>query len=256
MSTTPDHEFLTTPIPIILSPTPIVTPLPASPLMVPSADMQRPPILADWISEAPAPLTLAERIDDLPETPSRDTATPPLAYPIIPYLDNDGLASCTHSDHGSDTDAEAIVDNIPDGFVLYNQGLANHVRYGRTINPNNGRDPLHPHYLKFNFDYVDHRHYVHARRYDDDTVPYGWPLQAAPFEGPRVSPEVADVNNHTPFTIDYPYAPEVNITLYAIDDMGLTTDVDVHRALAEEERLAIHCRNEANTELAHIHSKL
>ena len=85
---------------------------------------------SDRISDAPGALTLAERIDNPPETLSRDTETPPLAYPIIPYLDNDGLASRTHSEHGSDTDAEAIVDNIPEGFVLYNRELANHVRYG------------------------------------------------------------------------------------------------------------------------------
>ena len=180
-------------------------------------------------------LTLAKRIDDPPKTLSRDMATPPLAYPIIPFLDNDGLASHTHSEHGSDTDAESIIDNILEGFVLYNWGLANHVCYRRTINPNDGRDPLHPHYLKFNFDYIDYHHYIHARRFDDDEVPYSWPLQAAPFKGPCVSPEVADVNNHTPFTINYPYAPEVDITLYAIDDMGLIVDVDVHQALSEEE---------------------
>ena len=171
-------------------------------------------------------------------------------------MDNDGLVSCTHSEHRSDTDAEAIIDNIPEGFVLYNRGLANHVRYGHTINPNDGRDPLHPHYLKFNFNYVDHHHYVHARQFDDDGVPYGWPLQVAPFEGPCVSPETADVNNYTPFTIDYPYAPEVDIALYAIDNMGLVVDIDVHWALSEEERQLIHQHNEVNTELATIQSKL
>ena len=97
---------------------------------------------------------------------------------------------------------------------------------------------------------------MHARRYDDDTVPYGWPLQAAPFEGPRVSPDIADVNNLTPFTIDYPYAPEVDIALYAIDNMGLIADVDVHRALSEEERQLIHRRNEVNSELATLRSRL
>ena len=81
-------------------------------------------------------------------------------------------------------------------------------------------------------------------------------MQAAPFEGPRVSPEVADVNNLTPFTINYHYANEVDIALYAVDDMGLTADVDVHRALAEEEQLAIHRRNEANRELSDIWARL
>lgn len=256
MSDTPTHEFLTSPITIISSPAPQVTPLPASPLMVPSADMQRSPTLSDRISDAPEALTLAERINDPPETPSHNMATPPLAYPIIPYLDNDGLVSHTHSEHGSDTDAGAIIDNVPEGFVLYNRGLANHVRYGCTINPNDGRDPLHPHYLKFNFDYVDHRHYVHAHQFNDNEVPYGWPLQAAPFEEPCVSPEVVDINNHTPFTVDYPYTPEVDIALYAIDDMELTADVDIHQALAEEERQLIHRCNEVNTELATIWSKL
>ena len=68
-----------------------------------------------------------------------------------------------------------------------------------------------------------------------DGIPYRWPLTAAPFMGPRPSPLITDSMNLAPFTRNYPFYQEVDVTLYSIDNHGLIADVDMHRELEEQE---------------------
>jgi hypothetical protein len=91
-----------------------------------------------------------------------------------------------------------------------------------------------------------HQHYMLGLR--DDSVPpqepYGWPLEAAPFIGPRHSTTHSDNKALGIFDSGYPGAVEVDIALYKLRDHGVTADVDRYRghmleykALLEEKRL-------------------
>lgn len=138
---------------------------------------------------------------------------------------------------------------------MYNRHLENHVKYGNKLTLEDGTQG-YPHYIRFDHDYVDHHHYVHIHHHKLDGIPYGWPLMATPFMGPCPSPLIADSMNLAPFTHNYPFHWEVDITLYAIDDHGLITDVDVHRELEEQEHLIAHHHWELDNDTLHLEHKL
>jgi hypothetical protein len=87
-------------------------------------------------------------------------------------------------------------------------------------------------------------------------MPYGWTLEAALFIGPKPSPLITDSDHTTPFTNAYHFKKEVNIALYALDDLGLIADVDQHRALEEEEHQLAHRRRELENDTFDLTQKL
>jgi hypothetical protein len=127
----------------------------------------------------------------------------------------------------------------PDKYAIYNHCLVNHVKYGEKIHLPSGKYK-YPHYIRFDHDYVDHRHHVFGVCKDTNGLPYRWTPEAAPFVGPRPSPLIADSDHFAPFTNTYHFKKEVDIALYAEDDPSLIADVDQHHALEEEEQVLAH----------------
>jgi hypothetical protein len=130
--------------------------------------------------------------------------------------------------------------------VKYEPGDPNHDRYVRKINLNPPfGEPSEPHYVRFDMDFGSHQHYVLGLRDDSNPPlePYGWPLEAASFIGPRLPPTRSDNEALGIFDAGYPGAVEVDIALYELKDYGVTADVDRYRghmleyeALLEEKK--------------------
>jgi hypothetical protein len=187
-----------------------------------------------------------------PELPSTPSPSKELHYPP---LETEGMVTPTFSEESSYTD-QAVRDAAkPEDYMIYNRRLENHVKYGEKIHLPSG-EYKYPHYIRFNHDYVDHRHHVFATCKDVEGMPYGWTLEAAPFMGPRPSPLIADAEHLTPFTNAYHFKKEVDIALYAIDDLGLIADVNRHRALEEEECQLVHRRRELENDTFDLQQKL
>jgi hypothetical protein len=105
--------------------------------------------------------------------------------------------------------------------------------------------PSDPHYVCFDLDFESHQHYVLGLRDDSDPPhqAYGWPLQAAPFIGPKISPARSDNSALGIFDAGYPGAIEVDIALYELRDYGVLADVDRYRAhMLEYENLLSQCK--------------
>jgi hypothetical protein len=123
--------------------------------------------------------------------------------------------------------------NPPTSYVQYEPGDPNHDKYVEKISldPPFGT-PQSPHYICFDLDFESHQHYVLGLRDDSDPPrqAYGWPLQAAPFIGPSVSPARSDNSALGIFDTGYPGAIEVDIALYELRDYGVLADVDRYRA--------------------------
>ena len=218
--------------------------------------------LAERIDSAPLPLTLAERLERTP--PSPRSQSPSLEYPLhqltpkigtYPPDESSGQVTPTLTDKSTYKEHELWVANKPEGFIMYYRRLENHVKYGDKLTLKN-RSQGYPHYIRFNHDYVNHHHYIHTRRLGLDSIPYRWPLTAAPFMGPRPSPLIADSMNLAPFTRNYPFYREVDIALYSINNHGLITDVDVHWELEEQEQLLTHRHRELDNDTLHLEHKL
>jgi hypothetical protein len=121
----------------------------------------------------------------------------------------------------------------PTSYVKYEPGDPNHDKYVEKIalDPPFGT-PQDPHYVCFDLDFESHQHYVLGLRDDSDPPrqAYGWPLQAAPFIGPKISPARSDNSALGIFDTGYPGAIEVDIALYELRDYGVLADVDRYRA--------------------------
>ena len=122
----------------------------------------------------------------------------------------------------------------PDGYTIYDHTIANHVNYGAKIRLPDDRQ-VWPHYIHFDHDFVDHKHYVMGRR--DKTSLYtdtvGWTLEAAPFVGPALA--YPDNTNLKPFAFAHSSSDAIDLALGALDDPGLLVDVDRHRTLLAKE---------------------
>ena len=195
--------------------------------------------LAERIDSAPQLLTLADCLGETP--PSSHSLSPALEYPlrqltpeIVTYPPDEasGQVTPTLTNKSTYGEHEQHVANKPAGFVMYNRRLENHVKYGKKLTLKDGTQ-AYPHYIWFNHDYVDHRHYIHACNMNLDGIPYRWPLTAAPFMGPHPSPLITDSMNLAPFTRNYPFYQEVDVTLYSIDNHGLIADIDMCYVLVE-----------------------
>jgi hypothetical protein len=211
--------------------------------------------LADRIKNVPFPLPLAERLDmsiPPPELPSTPSPSEELHY--LP-MEMAGMATPTFSEESSYTDQPERDAAKPEDYMIYNRRLENHVKYSEKIHLPTG-EYKYPHYICFDHDYVDHHHHVFATCKDVEGMPYGWTLEAAPFMGPCPSPLITDSDHLTPFTNAYHFKKEVDIALYAIDDLGLIADVDRHRALEEEERQLAHHRRELENDTFDLCQKL
>ena len=176
-----------------------------------SSPTNAPLTLAERIDSAPQPLTLADRLGGTP--PSSCSPSPALEYPlhqltpeIVTYPPDEasGQVTPTLTKESTYKEHEQWVANKPARFIMYNRQLENHVKYGEKLTFKDGTQ-AYPHYIWFDHDYVDHRHYVHAHTMNLDGLPYGWPLTAAPFMGPRPSPLIANSMNLAPFTCTYPF---------------------------------------------------
>jgi hypothetical protein len=176
----------------------------------PSSPAPLPIPLAECIRDVPFPLPLAERLDmsipppDLPSTPlpSEELHYPPLI--------TSGMITPTFSEESSYTAQPECDATKPDDYMIYDQHLENHIKYGKKIHLPTS-DYKYPHYICFNHDYVDHHHHVFATCKDVEGMPYGWTLEAAPFMGPRPSPLIADSGHLSPFTYAYHFKKEVDM---------------------------------------------
>jgi hypothetical protein len=211
--------------------------------------------LSERIENVPFPLPLAERIDTSippPELPSTPLPSEELHYPPMITA---GMVTPTFSEESSFTEQPKHDAAKPEDYAIYNRHLENHIKYGEKIHLPTG-DYKYPHYIRFDHDYVDHRHHVFATHKDVEGMPYGWTLEAAPFMGPKPSPLVTDSDHLAPFTNAYHFKKEVDIALYTIDDPGLIADVDRHRALEEEERQLAHRRRELENDAFNLNQKI
>jgi hypothetical protein len=221
----------------------------------PNSPSSLPIPLADRIENVPFPLPLAERLDMTippPKLPSTPSLSEELHYPPMITA---GMVTPTFSKESSFTDQPERDAAKPEDYIIYNQHLENHVKYGEKIHLPNG-DYKHPHYIRFDHDYIDHHHHVFATCKDIEGMPYSWTLEAAPFMGPKPSPLTTDSDHLAPFTNAYHFKKEVDIALYAIDDPGLIADADRHRALEEEEWQLAHHHRELENDTFDLGQKL
>jgi hypothetical protein len=221
----------------------------------PSSPVPLPIPLADCIRDVPFPLPLAERLDmsiPPPELPSTPSPSEELHYPpLIPL----GMVTPTFLEESSYSSQAERNTAKPEDYMIYDCHLENHVKYGEKIHLPTG-DYKYPHYIRFDHNYVDHRHHVFTTRKDVEGMPYGWTLEVAPFVGPQPSPLITDSDHLSPFTNAYHFKKEVDIALYAIDDPGLIADVDRHRTLEEEEHQLAHRRRELENDTFNLGQKL
>ena len=118
--------------------------------------------------------------------------------------------------------------------TIYDRTIASHVNYGAMIHLTDDRQ-VWPHYIHFDHDFVDHKHYAMGRR-DETSLHTGtveWMLKVAPFVGPAFA--YPDNTNLKLFAISHGSSDAINLALGALDDPGLLADIDRHRALIAEE---------------------
>jgi hypothetical protein len=215
------------------SPEPVTPTYPDSPPAIPI-----PPPLSERISDPPVPLTLMQQIssatlEEVIATCERELGDGPRGT----Y--NDPWRSPMYRVPPPTPPPIGIIP--PTGYTRYDPADLNHSKYVRKIALNPFIDePVSPHYVQFYHDFCSHQHYVHGMR-DDANPPntaYRWPLEAVPFIGPPLSPAVA--NNEVLNLLDTRNldARSVDAALYALDDYGLTADVDRYRhSMTEYEAL-------------------
>jgi hypothetical protein len=122
---------------------------------------------------------------------------------------------------------------VPPGYVKYDPYDANHSCHVKTIQLQAHGPPFYPHYIKFDYNFGSNHHFVLGLWDDADppSTPYGWTLKAAPFIGPPLSPYVADNMAFGVYDSHSQLAREVDAALYALNDYGVTADVDRYRGL-------------------------
>ena len=109
---------------------------------------------------------------------------------------------------------------------MYDPYEANHACYGAKIHILHCNDMVFPHYIKFDFNFNCHEHYVLEARdkMGFHTGHYSWPLQAASCEGP--APESPPNDNLTVFYSTHPTLLAIDIALHTLADPGVMADVD------------------------------
>ena len=131
---------------------------------------------------------------------------------------------------------------IPEGYSIYNPFITNHAMYGHPIHINGEQYTLDT--IQFDHNYVNHQHYVYAMhcRGDPPMAPYGWPLEAAPYEGPALNPTITNDTDLAPFHANHTDKPLVDIGLYNINDRGLTADINRLQGYEEEHVHLLECQ--------------
>ena len=180
------------------------------------------PTLAERITGAPSPLSLAER---LAESPSYIPSSPVIREESLVPIDTHPPSRA----HSEPSEAEVDVGMIghdltmPAGFSMFDRTDPNHHRYGQKIDMPDSTSRW-PHYIQFIVDTNSHNHYIYATRNDLRCAKYGWVLEAAPFIGCTSS-----VVNETNLQILLGSEDQrlgVDIALNTINDKGVTTDTD------------------------------
>ena len=180
------------------------------------------PTLAERITGAPSPLSLAER---LAESPSYIPSSPVIREESLVPIDTHPPSRA----HSEPSEAEVDVGMIghdltmPAGFSMFDRTDPNHHRYGQKIDMPDSTSRW-PHYIQFIVDTNSHNHYIYATHNDLRCAKYGWVLEAAPFIGCTSS-----VVNETNLQILLGSEDQrlgVDIALNTINDKGVTTDTD------------------------------
>jgi hypothetical protein len=122
---------------------------------------------------------------------------------------------------------------VPPGYVKYDPLDANHSNHVKTIRLDAYRPSVNPHYIKFDYNFGSNQHFILGLRDDADppSTPYGWALEAAPFVGPALSPYTVDNKALGVLDLRSLLAREVDAALYALNDYGITADIDRYRGL-------------------------
>jgi hypothetical protein len=226
----PRTETLTYP----LSPPGLPVRSPVTPLQVPNPELTTSPMvppstlpsptLLSRIRDPPPPLSLYHRISPPTEPLSLEET-----IEICEAMLGDGPRAVFHDPPPTPSPPGQ---RAPTSYVRYEPGDPNHDKYVEQIalDPPYGT-PQDPHYVCFDLDFESHQHYVLGLRDDSDPPrqAYGWPLQAAPFIGPKISPARSDNSALGIFDAGYPGAIEVDIALYELRDYGVLADVDRYR---------------------------
>ena len=216
-----------------------------------------PPPLQSGIEDAPPALTLAEHISDPnpsePESPQTQESHRSLeegasgperqkALPSVLTLSPPPSPTFTELSEPCAVLADQVLHpeahiTPPQDFDIYNRSIANHVTYGEKIHLPNKRW-VWPHYIHFDHDFVEHKHYVMAQR--DETGQHmntvGWLLEAALFMGP--APQFPNNQDLLPFSFTHNDSHAIDLSLGKLDDPRPLTDIDRHcRLIAEEATL-------------------
>jgi hypothetical protein len=164
----------------------------------------------DWGYEVPHP-SLERELYDIRGTPDSEPANIP-------------LPSTSPAPMGLQT---------PPGYVKYDPLDANHSNHIKTIRLHAYGPSFNPHYIKFDYNFGSNQHFVLGLRDDADppSTPYGWALEAAPFIGPALSPYTVNNKALGVFDSHSQLAREVDAAPFALNDYGVTTDVDHYRSL-------------------------
>ena len=208
----------------------IPTPIPHTPITIRRTIMST-PTLVNRITDAPNPLTLAERLAD---DPSYIPDSPVLPEEVLVPIDTHPPSRA----HSEPSEAEVDVGMIgrdlatPAGFSMFDRTDPNHHRYGQKINMPDSTSRW-PHYIQFIVNTDSHNHYVYATHDDLRRVKYGWVLEAAPFTG-CTSPGVDETDLQVLLGSE-DQRLGVDIALNTINDKGVTADTDRLREIAMED---------------------
>ena len=189
------------------------------------------PTLAERITDAPNPLTLAERLAD---DPSYIPDSPVLPEEVLVPIDTRPPSRA----HLEPSEAEVDIGMIgcdlatPAGFCMFDRTDPNHHRYGQKIDMPDSTSRW-PHYIQFIVDTDTHNHYVYATCDDLRRAKYGWVLEAAPFTG-CTSPGVDEANLQELLGSE-DQRLGVDIALNTVNDKGVTADVNHLREAAMED---------------------
>ena len=205
----------------------------------------------------PLSITIRHTIMSTPNSPSTPpTEIPALAYPpspqplmVPPRLEDrieDPPAVLTLGERLENTESEGalimhrdpsppIRPQTPEGYVRYDPTDPNHARQVKKIHLHRSPhdSPQFPYYVHFVHDMTAHQHYVY-RLMDDEgphTTPYGWPMEAKPFQDPIPHLDTT-IDNAALGIFDARYAKslEVDASLYALRDYRALADVDKYRS--------------------------
>ena len=134
-----------------------------SPLIIHSVDMSTTP-LSECIEDAPAPLSLADR---LPSPPPSLHASPTVEdLPLVP-IDTRPPSRAYTEPSEVEVDIGMIGHDLatPPGFSMFNRTIPNHHNYRQKIEMPDATLRW-PHYIQFIVDTTTHNHYVYATRND------------------------------------------------------------------------------------------